>query len=65
MRLIGLILSLGAIMWVLYQASGGGKSESIVPQEHIRSMEKAENVEQQLQDATQQQLKKIDGLSGE
>jgi hypothetical protein len=63
MRLIGLILSLGAIMWVLYQASGGGKSESIIPQEHVRSMEKAESVEQSLQEATQLQMKKIDELS--
>jgi hypothetical protein len=63
MRLIGLILSLGAIMWVLYQASGGGKAESIIPQEHVRSMEKAESVEQSLQEATQLQMKKIDELS--
>lgn len=65
MRLIGLILSLGAIMWVLYQASGGGKSETIIPEEHIQAMEKAENLEQSLQDATQLQMKKIDELSGQ
>ena len=63
MRLIGLVLSLGAIMWVLYQASGGGKSESIVPKEHIQSMEKAKNVEQTLQDAAQLQMKQMDELS--
>ncbi|RLA45945.1 MAG: hypothetical protein DRQ97_08730 [Gammaproteobacteria bacterium] len=63
MRLIGLVLSLGAIMWVLYQSAGGGDAETIVPQEHIKSMEKAENVEQSLQDAAQLQMKQIDELS--
>ena len=63
MRLIGMVLALGAIMWVLYQASGGGESQSIVPQEHIQAMEKAKNVEQSLQDAADLQLKQIDELS--
>ncbi len=65
MRLIGLVLSLGAIMWVLYQASGGGKSETIIPQEHIQAMEKAEGVEQSLQEAAQLQMEKIDELTSQ
>ena len=62
MRLIGLILSLGAIMWVLYQAAGGDKAEGIIPQEHIQSMEKAKGVEQTVQDAAQLQMKQVDEL---
>ena len=60
MRLISMILSLGAIMWVLYQMSGGDDTEGIIPEEHIQSMEKANGVEQTVQDAAQQRLKSID-----
>ena len=60
MRLISMILSLGAIMWVLYQMSGGEDTEGIIPEEHIQSMEKASGVEQTVQDAAQQRLKSID-----
>jgi 2-iminoacetate synthase ThiH len=55
-----MILSLGAIMWVLYQMSGGDDTEGIIPQEHIQSMEKASSVEQTVQDAAQKRLKDID-----
>lgn len=60
MRLIGLVISLALIMWVLFNASGGGKSETIIPQEHIKAMEKAESVEQTLQDAAQLRLQELD-----
>ena len=60
MRLIGLILSLGAIMWVLYQAAGGDKADGIVPQEYQQSMEKAEGVEKTVQDAAQRRLQELD-----
>ena len=60
MRLISMILSLGAVMWVLFQMSGGDDTEGIIPQEHIQSMDKASGVEQTLQDAAQKRLKEID-----
>jgi len=55
-----MLLSLGAIMWVLYQMSGGDDSEGIIPEEHIQSMEKANSVEKTLQDAAQKRLKDLD-----
>lgn len=56
MRLLGLILALGIIAWVLYTASGGGRNETIVPEGYQQSMEKAQGVEQTLQD-TEDRLK--------
>jgi len=60
MRLIGLVLSLGVIGWVLYQASGGGEAETIIPEPYMESMKKAENVEAQIQKMTQERLKNLD-----
>ncbi|MEH6633914.1 MAG: hypothetical protein V7700_00290 [Halioglobus sp.] len=60
MRLLGMVLALGAIMWVLFRASGGSEGDGIIPQEYQKSMEKAEGVEQSLQDAADLQLKKLD-----
>ena len=60
MRLIGMILALGAIGWVLYQASGGKDSESAIPESYQQSMQKAEGVEQTVQDAAQQRLQEMD-----
>jgi len=50
MRLLGMILALGAIGWLLYTASGGGRNETIVPEGYQQSMGKAQGVEQTLQD---------------
>ncbi|MDH3995040.1 MAG: hypothetical protein OEV47_19120 [Gammaproteobacteria bacterium] len=60
MRLIGLILSLAAIVWVLFQASGGKDSEDIIPEGHKQAMQKAESVEQTLQNTAQQRLQELD-----
>ena len=60
MRFIGLILALGAIGWVLYQASGGKDGDGAIPESYQQSMEKAENVEQTMQDAAQQRLQDLD-----
>ena len=60
MRLLSMVISLGAIMWVLFQMAGGDDADGIIPQEHIQSMEKAKGVEQTVQDAAQQRLKDID-----
>lgn len=60
MRLLGMLLALAAIGWVLYTASGGGKNETIVPEGYQQSLEKAEGVEQMVQDAADKRLEGID-----
>ena len=60
MRLIGLILSLGAITWVLYQVSGGDDAETVIPEGHQRALEKAGGVEQNLMDATQKKMEDLE-----
>ena len=51
MRLLGMILALGAIGWLLYQAAGGDKAEGVIPQGYQQSVEKAKGVEQTVQEA--------------
>jgi len=58
-----MILALGAIMWVLFQASGGDKSDGIIPEEYQQSMEKAEGVEKTVHDAAQLRLQELDESS--
>ena len=53
-------LALGAIGWVLYQASGGKEGEGAIPQSYQQSMDKAQGVEQTVQDAAQQRLQELD-----
>ena len=60
MRLMGMLLALAAIGWVLYTASGGGKNETIVPEGYQQSLEKAEGVEQMVQDAADKRLEGLD-----
>ena len=60
MRLIGLILSLGAIAWVLYQAAGGDEAETAIPVEYQKSLDTAKGVEQSLQDATQKRMQELE-----
>lgn len=60
MRLLGMLLALAAIGWVLYTASGGGKNETIVPEGYQQSLEKAEGVEQMVQDAADKRLEGLD-----
>lgn len=60
MRLLGMILALAAIGWLLYQASGGGRSEGVIPEGYQQSMEKARGVEQTVQDAARRQLEELD-----
>ena len=60
MRLIGLILSLGAISWVLYQAAGGGDAETVIPVEHQKALDKAKGVEQALLEATQKRMQELE-----
>jgi hypothetical protein len=60
MRFIGIILALGAIGWVLYQASGGKDGDGAIPESYQQSMQKAGSVEQTVQDAAQQRLQDLD-----
>jgi len=60
MRLIGMILALGAIGWVLYQASGGKEGDGAIPESYQQSLKKAEAVEQTVQEAAQLRLQEMD-----
>ena len=60
MRLIGLILSLGLITWVMYQASGGSEAETAIPVGHQQALDKAKGVEQTMMDATQKKMQKLE-----
>jgi hypothetical protein len=55
-----MILALGAIGWLLYQASGGDQSDGAIPAGYQQSLEKAKGVEQTVQEAAQSQLEKLD-----
>lgn len=56
MRLIGMILALGVIVWVMVQASGGSDSQSVVAEGHQEALEKAKSVESALQEASERNL---------
>lgn len=56
MRLLGLILALGAIFWVLYRLAGGEQAQTAIPEAQQRALHTARGVEQSLQDAAQKSL---------
>ena len=60
MRLLGMILALGAIGWVLYNASGVGEADSIIPESYQQSLDKAQGVESMVNDAAEQRLDSLD-----
>jgi hypothetical protein len=60
MRYIGLLLALGAICWLLYQAAGGGDAETVVPVEYQKSLNTAKGVEQALQDAAKKSMEEAE-----
>lgn len=60
MRLLGMILALGAIGWVLYNASGGGEAESIIPESYQQSLDKAKGVQSMVNDSAEQRLQSLD-----
>ena len=64
MRYIGLILALGAVCWVLYQAAGGGKAETVIPAELQKSVKTAKGVEQTMQDAAKKSMEEAERNSG-
>ena len=53
MRILGLVVALGAITWVMYQASSQGEAETIIPAGYHQALQKAKSVEQVLLDAAQ------------
>lgn len=60
MRLLGMILALGAIGWVLYNASGGGEADSIIPESYQQSLDKAQGVESMVKDAAEQRMDSLE-----
>ncbi len=60
MRLLGMILALGAIGWVMYNAAGGKDATSAIPTGYQESMEKARGVEQTVKDAAQVQIPELE-----
>jgi len=57
MRMISLVLALGAIVWVMMQVAGGGNSGTVVSEGHQQALEKAESLEQTLQQDLQDNLR--------
>ncbi|TDG15512.1 hypothetical protein E2F43_04590 [Seongchinamella unica] len=60
MRLLGMILALGAIGWILYNAAGGDEAESIIPESYQQSLDKAKGVESMVKDSAEQRLQALD-----
>ena len=56
MRMIVIVLALGAIGWTLYQAAGGGETETAIPAEYKKNVGKAQGVEQAMQDAVDKSM---------
>ena len=56
MRIIGMILSLGAVMWVLYQSAGGGDAETVIPEGQQAALDKAKNLESSMQSALEKRM---------
>ena len=60
MRLLGMILALGAIGWLLYSNAGGDEADSVIPESYQQSLEKAQGLESMVQDAAEQRLDSTD-----
>ena len=60
MRILGLILSLGAIVWVLYQSAGGGDAETAIPEPYQKSLETAKGVELGMQEALEKKMEEAE-----
>ena len=59
MRLIGMVLSLGVIIWVMVQAAGGD-GESVISQGHQDALEKARALETTVQDSFEDQFSALE-----
>ncbi|CAA0116387.1 Uncharacterised protein [Halioglobus japonicus] len=60
MRILGLVLALGAISWALYQMAGNGEEGSVITAEHQKSLDKAKQLEQAMKDASQRSMQDAD-----
>ena len=60
MRLIGMVLALGAIVWVMLQAAGGGDAETVIPESYQQSINKAQGLEQSMQDAANEKMRALE-----
>jgi preprotein translocase subunit SecG len=60
MRLIGLVLALGAIVWVMLQAAGGGDGETVISKGHQEALIKAQGVEQTLQKSMDERMQTLE-----
>jgi len=60
MRLLGMLLALGAMGWVLYNASGSGESDTIIPESYQQSLDKSQGVEEMVKDAAEQRLDSLE-----
>tara|TARA_R110002073_G_scaffold134656_1_gene282443 strand:- start:440 stop:628 length:189 start_codon:yes stop_codon:yes gene_type:complete len=60
MRILGLVLALGAIAWALYQMSGGGEAETVIPAEQQQAIDKAKQLEQAIKDASQRSMQEAE-----
>ena len=60
MRILGLALALGAITWALYQMAGGGEAETVIPAGHQQAIDKAKQLEQAMQDASQRSMQEAE-----
>ncbi len=63
MRLLGLILAIGAIGWLLYSAAGGEKAETAIPAGYQESLDKAKGVETMVNDAAYKSLDAAEAAS--
>ncbi|MFN2168674.1 MAG: hypothetical protein ACK2U9_20770 [Anaerolineae bacterium] len=61
MRLLGMLLALGAIAWLLYTAAGGEDAETVIPESYQQSMDKARGVEDMVNEQANKQLQAVDG----
>jgi len=60
MRVIGMVLALGAIVWVMLQAAGGGDAETVIPESYQQSINKAQDLEQSMQDAANEKMRGLE-----
>ena len=60
MKLIGYGIALAVIVYALLNIFKEENPEDVIPEGYKRSMEKAEDVEQTLQDAAKQRLEDLD-----
>ncbi|MEZ5570474.1 MAG: hypothetical protein R3E64_00505 [Halioglobus sp.] len=64
MRYIGLILALGIVCWVLYQAAGGGEAETVIPAEYQKSLNTAKGMEDAMKEASEKSMREAEEKSG-